>query len=65
MASGFSVMQQAQAMAALISMVVRYEMLTLSKVKSGRVRCSIRSQRRTVEMVQTLHSTGLDGVVVG
>ena len=47
-------MQQAQTMAALTSMHVRYAMLTLSKVKSARFRCSTRSHRRTAEMEQTL-----------
>ena len=58
--SGLSVMQQAQAMAALISRVVRYEMLALSNVKSARVGCRTRSQRRMEEMVHTLdrHPSG-------
>lgn len=52
--SGLSVMQHAHAMAALISTQVKYEMLTLSNVKSVRLYSSTRSQRRTVDIVHTL-----------
>lgn len=52
-------------MAALISRVVRYEMLALSNVKSARVGCRTRSQRRMEEMVHTLasHSSGVGSLI--